>query len=256
MNSEPTIRKFFLCHSSQDKPKVKKIASILEKLGVFVWYDDWNLKCADSIVNKINEALDSSTDLIVFLSAAAISSHWVQRELNSTLMSQLANQQIRVLLVKLEECKVPRLLQDLKWIKLIKSEGYPAGLKMMLEYCLPQSQAEAAINRLGEFIPDLIHSNQITDSQEQEIFVCPTCQRDALVTYTRKLSTDGGYEYEKGIQCKNCGTLYRAIKGRKCPKCNSVMLWRSQGSSEGSYGKYEEDFAWECPKCEETDWSA
>ncbi len=251
LHSELTTMKIFLCHSSQDKVMVRAIATILRKAGVSVWYDDWEIKWGDSIVEKINKGLESHTSLVVFLSAAAVSSPWVQRELNSTLMDQLRNEQVRIFPVKLEECPVPPLLRELKWISLAEPESYNSGLKKMFEYFLPLPVAKLAVGRIDEFVSELIRDSHKTNLLLRQVFICPNCGGRALTAYAQKRDTPApkSFRYELGIQCEQCGMLYMGTKGKQCSNCGSPMLWRSYGSSEGAHGGYEDDFTWKCPKC-------
>ena len=55
----------FLSHSSEDKPFVDRLASDLEKINVGVWYDKWELRVGDSIIDKIEEGIESQDFLMV-----------------------------------------------------------------------------------------------------------------------------------------------------------------------------------------------
>lgn len=255
MRTKSNVKKVFRCHSSRDKAIVQKIATILQKVGVPVWYDDWEIGWGDSIVEKINKGLESCSDIVVFLSSASVSSNWVQRELSSALMEQLSKKDIRILPIKLEECAVPALLKDLKWFSVSEPESYPSGLKMMFRALLPESDAEAAIERLSEFLSELVPEGT-SCARESRIFTsCPNCGGRALTTYTEKKDAPSGFEYNRGIQCEQCGMLFIGYEGQTCPKCNTPMAWSDQGSSEGAYGKYEDDYAWKCPKCGNEIWA-
>lgn len=247
-------QKVFLCHSSQDKELVQKIATILHNVGISVWYDDWEIGWGDSIVEKINSGIESSSHLIVFLSSASISSNWVQRELSSALMQQLSRKDIKILPIKLEECPVPVLFKELKWISLSKPESYSSGLKIMFRSLLPEDEAENAIARLNEFLFELFSEGASYVQEKRTFLSCPNCEGRAVRIYSEKRDAPSGFEYDKGIQCEQCGMLFRGCKAEICPNCKSPMLWSSQGSSEGAYGKYGDDYAWECPKCRQQKW--
>lgn len=105
----------FICHSSDDKPIAREIANRLHTLGTDVWFDEWEIKVGESIVTKINEALDRMTHLVVLLSKNSVDKPWVKRELSSSLMRQLSAQSITLLPVILDDCKIPPLLADIKY---------------------------------------------------------------------------------------------------------------------------------------------
>lgn len=118
----------FICHASEDKPIAREIANGLLSLGSEVWFDEWEIKVGESIVIKINEALDGMTHLVVLLSKNSVVKPWVQRELSSSLMRQLSAQAITLLPVVLDDCKIPPLLSDIKYA------NFNSGLeKVMLE---------------------------------------------------------------------------------------------------------------------------
>lgn len=105
----------FICHASEDKPVAREIAAGLVSLGSEVWFDEWEIKVGESIVLKINEALDGMTHLVVLLSKNSVDKSWVKRELSSSLMRQLSAQAITLLPVVLDDCKIPPLLSDIKY---------------------------------------------------------------------------------------------------------------------------------------------
>jgi hypothetical protein len=109
------MTRLFLSHTSADKPFVEKLAVDLRKLGVDVWYDNWEIKVGDSIVEKINAALAANDYLVIILSPRAVQSDWVRRELNSSLMRSLSDRSIKVLPVLYEKCAIPPLIADLKY---------------------------------------------------------------------------------------------------------------------------------------------
>lgn len=105
----------FICHASEDKPFVDRLVIELDRRALHAWYDKREILVGDSIVGRINEALVSTRFLIVVLSPRSIIKPWVTRELNSTLMRQLDQQNSAILPVLIEDCSLPPLLADLKY---------------------------------------------------------------------------------------------------------------------------------------------
>lgn len=105
----------FICHASEDKPAARDLASALTKRGTPVWFDEWEIRIGDSIVQRIDSALGTVSHLVVLLSQHAITRPWVQREFSSALMRQLSQQSIRVLPIRLDECQMPAILSDIKY---------------------------------------------------------------------------------------------------------------------------------------------
>jgi len=116
----------FLCHATEDKPFVDKLAVDLDQRAMFAWYDKREIMVGDSIVEKINNGLTASDFLIAVLSPRSVSKPWVVREMSSSLMRQLGNKSIRILPLLIEACDIPPLLADLKYADFRSS--YESGL--------------------------------------------------------------------------------------------------------------------------------
>ena len=70
----------FLSHSAKDKAVVREVAERLRKDGLRVWFDEWVLRPGDHILAKIEEGLEQSRVLVLFMSANAFGSDWAQLE--------------------------------------------------------------------------------------------------------------------------------------------------------------------------------
>ena len=61
----------FISHASEDKEDfVRPLAEKLQKCGVKVWYDEFELKMGDSLSDSINRGLQESKYGIIVLSQA------------------------------------------------------------------------------------------------------------------------------------------------------------------------------------------
>lgn len=112
----------FLSHNSQDKPSVKWLARKLEdeaKLTVFL--DIWNLVPGDPWQEGLENALDASRTVAVFLGPAGISG-WHNEELRDALSNRVDDPQRRVIPVLLpgttmpEDDEIPGFLERLSWV--------------------------------------------------------------------------------------------------------------------------------------------
>jgi len=105
----------FICHASEDKDAACELALAMKKFGAEVWFDEWEIKVGQSIVQKINDALGKVSHLIVLLSQNSVDKPWVQKELSSALMRQLSQNCISVLPLRLDDCSIPPILADIKY---------------------------------------------------------------------------------------------------------------------------------------------
>jgi hypothetical protein len=102
----------FISYSHSDKKKVEKIAAHLVKNRASVWVDTWELNVGDSILNKVQEAVETSGALLIMLSKASVESEWCKKELNAGLMRELSEKRVVVLPVVIEDCEIPLFLRD------------------------------------------------------------------------------------------------------------------------------------------------
>jgi hypothetical protein len=94
----------------------------LKLVGADVWFDAWDIKPGESIVGKINEALELVDTLILLWSASARKAPWVRAEMASAISRALAEGSVRVIPVRLDETPLPPLLADIKRVDLFDGD--------------------------------------------------------------------------------------------------------------------------------------
>ncbi len=73
----------FISHASEDKADIARpLAEQLQKLGLRVWLDEFELKLGDSLRRKIDNGLAKSKFGLVILSPAFFSKEWPNKELD------------------------------------------------------------------------------------------------------------------------------------------------------------------------------
>lgn len=97
----------FISYSHENKEFVDKLAMQLVHRNVNVWLDRWELSIGDSIIDKVQEAVDGASALLVIMSKASISSEWCKRELSSGFLRELEEKRVVVMPVLLEDCDIP-----------------------------------------------------------------------------------------------------------------------------------------------------
>ncbi|MBF0401183.1 MAG: TIR domain-containing protein [Magnetococcales bacterium] len=107
----------FLSHSSKDKEAVEQWATRLRDAGLKVWLDKWELKGGDRIAGTIEEGLEGSERLMVFLSPDSMGSQWVEVETDVSLFQKRSVKR-PIIPVLLSECKIRPLLTPIKHIDL------------------------------------------------------------------------------------------------------------------------------------------
>jgi len=124
------MKRVFISYSSKDKEFAEKLALDLKERGVGIWFDKWEIKIGDSIIEKINQGIERNDFLAIVLSRASVKSEWVKKELNSAIIKELERSSVFVLPILHEECEIPRLLKEKKYANFVDS--YEEGLKEIL----------------------------------------------------------------------------------------------------------------------------
>ena len=72
--------KAFISYTGSDRALVQKLAKDLLDRGIGIFIDAWDIGPADSIIEKIEEGLDTADFLLLAISAASLKSRWVRLE--------------------------------------------------------------------------------------------------------------------------------------------------------------------------------
>lgn len=129
--SKISNKKLFLSHSSLDKSVVISIALDLHKKNINTWVDAFDILPGESIIKKINEGLEECDYILLFLSKNSVKSNWVTKEWESILWDEVNSNKIKIIPIKIEDCKIPKILQTKKYIDF--SRNYNEGLNELIE---------------------------------------------------------------------------------------------------------------------------
>jgi len=79
----------FLCHGSEDKLFVRKLANDLTNRGLKVFFDEWEIGPGDSIREKIDSGLAECTHFVVILTQTSINKPWVNKEIDAAFVQHV-----------------------------------------------------------------------------------------------------------------------------------------------------------------------
>jgi len=102
----------FISYSQKDKSFVDTLAANLVKKKHHVWMDRWELKIGDSLIDKVQNALTSSSAILLILSKNSVESAWCKKELNAGLMRELDERKTLLLPCLIEDCAIPLFLRE------------------------------------------------------------------------------------------------------------------------------------------------
>jgi len=121
----------FVSYSHADKEKIDLIAGHLVRKRTSVWIDRWELRAGDSIINKVQEAVEGSSALLIMLSKASVESEWCKKELTAGLFRELDEKRVVTIPVLLDDCKIPMFLRDKMYADF--RTDFDAGMFTLLE---------------------------------------------------------------------------------------------------------------------------
>jgi hypothetical protein len=120
----------FISYSHENSDFALDLSAQLVAQNLRVWIDKWELKVGDSIIDRIQNAIEGASALLVILSKASVASEWCKKELNAGLIRELDEKRVVVLPVLIEDCTIPVFLRDKKYADFRKN--YDEGLQEVM----------------------------------------------------------------------------------------------------------------------------
>ena len=119
--------KVFLCHSKDDKPKVRKLYKRLIADDFDVWLDQVKLMPGQDWDLEIRKAVRNSDTVVVCLSNSSTSKEgYIQKEIRFALDVAQEKPEGAIFLIpaRLENCNVPDRISRFQWVDLFEKVGY------------------------------------------------------------------------------------------------------------------------------------
>lgn len=126
--------KVFMCHSKDDKRRVKELYSALVKSGADPWFDEEVLLGGQDWELEIRNAVDGAHVFLAFLSKKMINKDgYVHRELKLGQDIALTKPEgsIYIIPIRLDDCEVPRSFRKYHWIDLESLTGFNKLMKTL-----------------------------------------------------------------------------------------------------------------------------
>jgi len=125
-----------MCHSSKDKPFVRKVAEFLKKAGYKIWLDEAEIHIGESLMEKIGNAIDETDFFAIVLSKASVRSEWVKKELQAAMQKELKEKRVMVLPLLCEPLdlkEIPPFLRDKKYADFTAQDRFNEVFKEFLK---------------------------------------------------------------------------------------------------------------------------
>jgi hypothetical protein len=141
---------FFLSHSSQDKPFVRRLDQFLTRLGFKVWLDVRAIVPGDQVTLEIAKGLLRAKVIIVVVSEASLKSKWLSYEINSV-MPKVVGKKCRLIPVLIQNVKVPAELRSFLYADFRQS--FRKGCSQLRKALKPYEKRKSA--KFYDFLPSL-----------------------------------------------------------------------------------------------------
>ena len=92
----PAPLRAFLCHASEDKQLVRRLAHDLHANGIDTFFDEWEIKAGDSLRRKIDEGIETCTHFLVVLTPTSVAKPWVNAELDAGFVKKVDGQAVLI----------------------------------------------------------------------------------------------------------------------------------------------------------------
>ncbi len=122
----PEIR-VFLCYARPDQERVIEIYEKLESDGIRPWLDVKSLVAGENWQHAIRNAIQQADFFLVCLSSNSVNKRgFLQREIRIALdkLQGMLAEDIYLIPMLLEECRVPAPLDTFQWLDMSVAEGY------------------------------------------------------------------------------------------------------------------------------------
>jgi tetratricopeptide (TPR) repeat protein len=223
------MKTVFISYSSFDRTFAEKLSADLRDMGIGVWFDQWEIKVGDSLVEKIAKGIEENDFLAVVLSPASLESNWVNKELRTALYREIEQKSVFVLPILLSNCDLPLFLKEKKYADF--RENYEAGLKQILNVILKDDfKSNKSLDmQLADF-----HVKKALEFEENSDF------KEAQSAYEKAINTCPTYDephLHLGVLYSKTNNLLKAknclLKALECNSNNPNTLINLGGLSIG-----------------------
>ncbi|MEH2182973.1 TIR domain-containing protein [Nostoc sp.] len=124
----------FLCHNSEDKPAVIKIAQKLRELGILPWFDQWELRPGFSWQKSLEMQIEQIKSAAVFVGKSGVGP-WQEMELRAFL-EEFVHRGLPVIPVLLPDApsfvELPVFLRGITWVDFREEDSEEIALRRLI----------------------------------------------------------------------------------------------------------------------------
>jgi hypothetical protein len=118
----------FLSYSRADEAMVRRLQDALLAVGFSVWRDKGEISGGSDFLSRIEDGLRKSRAVLIFCSATASASEWVETEWHSARVLKT-----QIIPIRLDDSEVPLLLKTLSLIDLRNPERFDEAVSAVMD---------------------------------------------------------------------------------------------------------------------------
>ncbi len=126
--------RIFLCHASEDKPKVFEVYNSLKAADYNPWLDKKDLLPGQYWDEEIPKAIKASSFTLIFFSTTSVAKRgYVQKEFKLALdtLDEIPEDQIFIIPVRLDDCQIPERFRRIHYVDLFEEDGFDLVVKAL-----------------------------------------------------------------------------------------------------------------------------
>ncbi|MCR9115473.1 MAG: toll/interleukin-1 receptor domain-containing protein [bacterium] len=222
------MKDVFLSHASSDKDDiVRPFANRLAEVGISFWLDEAEIKWGQKLSKSINDGLQNSRYVVIFLSKNFTGRSWTEAELSAALTRENSEKRSVVLPVIIGDP-----IEVLEPYPLLRDKIY--------------KRWEGDIDSVVDSLRDLIHADRLLDKIPVEIKNTPhsiDVDPGPIIILLGKMDSHSVYrsEYFK-VELNRCGLLVKCEENPERITINGYVL-ESVEPTFGKPGIWSLDFA-------------
>ena len=155
------MARIFLCHASEDKPKVREVYRRLQEEGFEPWLDEEELLPGQLWEQEIPRILKDSDFILIFFSQNSVDKHgYIQREFKLTLdaLQEIPAGRIYAIPIRLDNCEIPEQFRKYQRADLFDEHGFGRVIQSIRAGLAQRQQTESVVTVPPEPQPELITS--------------------------------------------------------------------------------------------------
>lgn len=135
----------FLSYAQEDGELAAKIANDLKQAGLEVWFDQFELRPGDLIIDQIGIASRNARNFVAIVSKHSAKSNWFSSELATAIAASDADRRRRIIPILIDrDATLPPFLRQRKFTPMYDVETYRDSLSELIDVLSPRENGDDA----------------------------------------------------------------------------------------------------------------